>query len=122
MYGIAFVHLPGIRRLGLPFPIAELTLLVGLLGTAARLYMISSVGFDYADSGRLFRQMFRGLLVLDAVWAATPLFLFLKLGELTLLFVAGLAFLPFSQRTLMMSLYHSRSGPASVGNTGGSST
>ncbi len=110
MYGIAFAYLSGIRRLGLPFPIPELTVLVGLLGTAARVYMISSVGFDYADSGRLFRQMFPGLLVLDAVWAATPLFLFLKLGELTLLLVAGLAFLPFSQRTLMMCLYDSVSG------------
>ena len=110
MYGIAFIHLPGIRRLNLPFPIPELTLLVGLLGTAARIYLISSVAFDYADSGRLFRQMFPGLLVLDAVWAATPLFLFLKWGEITLLYVAGLAFLPFSQRTLMMCLYDSVSG------------
>ena len=110
MYGFPFAYLPGIRRLNLPFPIPELTLLVGLLGTAARLYMISSVGFDYADSGRLFRQMFPDLLVLDAVWAATPLFLFLRLGESTLLFVAGLAFLPFSQRTLMTCVYDSASG------------
>ena len=110
MYGIALVYLPGIRRLNLPFRIPELTLLVGLLGTAARLYMISSVAFDYADAGRLFHQMFPGLLVLDAVWAATPLFLFVKLGELTLLFVAGLVFLPFSQRTLMSCAYDSVSG------------
>jgi serine/threonine protein kinase len=114
MYGIAFIYLPGIRRLGLPFPIPGLTILVGLLGTAARLYLISSVALDYADSGRLFRQMFPGLLVVDAVWAATPLFLFLKLGESTLLFVAGLAFLPFSQRNLMMCLYNSVSGQAST--------
>ena len=110
MYGIAFIHLPGIRHLNLPLPIPELTLLVGLLGTAARIYLISSVAFDYADSGRLFRQMFPGLLVLDAIWAATPLFLFFKWGEITLLFAAGLAFLPFSQRSLMMCLYDSVSG------------
>jgi len=105
MYGVALVYLPGIRRLNLPFAIPELTLFVGLLGTAARLYLISAVSFDYAGSGRLFHQMFPGLLVLDAVWAATPLLLFLKWGELTLLFVAGLAFLPFSQRTLVTCLY-----------------
>ncbi len=54
--------------------------------------------------------MFSGLLVLDALWAATPLFLFMKLGELTLLFVAGLAFLPFSQRTLMNCIYNPAGG------------
>ena len=39
------------------------------------------------------------------MWAASPLFLFMKLGEVTLLFVCGLTFLPFSQRTLMLSAY-----------------
>jgi len=110
LYGITFAYLPAIRSLNLPPPFAELTVFAGLVGTAARIYMIFPVAFDYADSGRMFRQIFPGLLVLDAVWAATPLFLFLKLGELTLLFVAGLAWLPFAQRTLMMCAYEFVSG------------
>jgi hypothetical protein len=105
MYGVAFAKLPAIRRLNLPFPIVETTLLVGMVGAAVRIYLISAVGFDYAESGHLFRRIFAGILVLDAVWAASPLLLFIKLGEVTLLFVGALAFLPFSQRTLMLSAY-----------------
>jgi len=111
MYGIAFAYLPAIRKLNLPVAFTEVTVLVGLLGTAARIYMISPVAFDYPDSGRMFRQIFPGLLVLDAVWAATPLFLFLRLGELALLFVAGLAWVPFGQRTLLMCAYESVTWP-----------
>jgi hypothetical protein len=106
MYAVAFTRVAAIRRLNLPSPIVEIMLLVGMIGAAARIYLLSAVGFDYADSGRLFHRIFPGTLVLDAVWAASPLFLFMKLGEVTLLFVCGLAFLPFSQRTLMLSAYN----------------
>jgi 3-hydroxymyristoyl/3-hydroxydecanoyl-(acyl carrier protein) dehydratase len=56
-------------------------------------------------SGRLFRLVFPGILILDVAWAASPLLLFRKLGEFALLPVAGLAFLPFSQRTLVRCVY-----------------
>jgi len=105
LYAAAFVLLPNIRRLGLPPVMPSLTLVAGAVGTAIRLYLISAVGFNYAGSGRLFQQAFPGILALDALWAASPLLLFQSWGELTLLFVAALAFLPFSQRTLMLSAY-----------------
>lgn len=105
LYTAAFVLLPNIRRLGLPPAMPVLTLMAGAVGAAVRLYLISAVGFNYTGSGRIFRQAFPGILVLDALWAASPLFLFQSWGELTLLFVAALAFLPFSQRTLILSAY-----------------
>jgi serine/threonine protein kinase len=110
MYGVAFAYMPEIRRLGLPHVVPELTWLVAVVGAAARIYLGSSVVQDYAEAGRLFRQMFPGTLILDALWAASPLLLFRKWGEITLLFVAGMAFLPFAQRTLMMCAYKSVSG------------
>jgi len=108
LYTAAFTHFSDIQRLGLPAAIPKVALIAGLAGAATRLYLISAVVFDYAGSGRLFRQIFPGVLALDILWAASPLLLYNRLGELTLLFVACLAFLPFSQRTLMLCAYGSR--------------
>jgi DNA-binding winged helix-turn-helix (wHTH) protein len=107
LYAYAFRNFGGIQRLGLPPAIPGLALIAGLAGAATRLYLISAVVFDFAGSGRLFRQIFPGLLALDTLWAASPLLLYNRLGEVTLLFVACLAFLPFSQRTLMLCAYGS---------------
>jgi DNA-binding winged helix-turn-helix (wHTH) protein len=100
-YAASFIWFSAILRLGLPSPAPYLVLVVALIGSAFRIYLISAIAADFPGKGRLFRQMFPGILVLDAVWAASPLLLFPKLGYVTLLFVAGLAFLPFTQRTLM---------------------
>jgi cholera toxin transcriptional activator len=110
LYGAAFMHFGGIRRLGLPSAVPVATLVTGLVGAAVRLYLLSAVATGYAGSGKLFRQMFPGILLLDSLWAASPLLLYQRLGELTLLFMAALAFLPFSQRTLMLSAYDLQSG------------
>lgn len=111
LYGAAFVLLPGIRRLPLPAVTPALVLIAGLIGAAVRLYLITAVAFNFSGSSRLFRHIFPGVVVLDVLWAASPLFLFQRWGELTLLFVAALVFLPFSQRTLMLSAY----GPGKEG-------
>ena len=50
-------------------------------------------------------KLFPFLLVLDAVWAASPLLLAAKGLGLALAGMAGLAYLPFSQRTLMRAAY-----------------
>ena len=105
MYGTAFTHFQQIQRLGAPHWVPQAALLVGLVGAAVRLYLISAVGLNYAGSRELFRRAFPGILVIDFLWAAAPLLLFHKLGEITFLFVAALAFLPFSQRTLISSAY-----------------
>lgn len=114
IYGVTFTHFPQIQRLGVPHFVPQLTLLMGLIGAPLRIYLMSAVGLNFAGSRQLFRRAFPGILVLDVIWAAAPLFLFHKLGEITLLFVAALAFLPFSQRTLISCAYpHATSGGAS---------
>jgi len=108
MYGVALYHLPAIVRLRYLLPVRHLALpaaLYLLCGVALRIYLLSAVAFDYPDSGRLFRRLFLGIAIIDLVWSASPLLLFDRLREVTLLFVAGLAFLPFSQRSLLFSAY-----------------
>jgi DNA-binding winged helix-turn-helix (wHTH) protein len=111
LYAAAFVLFPNIARIGLPWFVPQLILVAGLIGAAVRLYLIAAVGFNYSGSGTLFRQAFPGILALDAFWAASPLLLFGRLGFLTLLFVAALVFLPFSQRTLILSIYDAGKPP-----------
>ncbi len=108
MYGIAFHYLPAIRpvHLFVSIPHFALFFLIYMLcGAAVRIYLFSAVSLDFPGMGGLFRRLFPVILILDAVWATSPLLLFQRLGEVSLLFVVGLAFLPFSQRTLTLSAY-----------------
>ncbi len=76
------------------------------LGPAVRLYLLSSVGCAHPAAGIKFRHLFPVLLVLDAIWAASPLLAARKLGIGTALAgIAGLAYLPSAQRTLMNGIY-----------------
>ncbi|MBI1956735.1 MAG: winged helix-turn-helix domain-containing protein [Acidobacteria bacterium] len=83
-----------------------------MCGIAVRLYLLSSVGLDHPASGVKFRKLFPLLFALDIFWAASPLLLARKIGYgLALGCVAALAYLPFSQRTLVQSIYRGgRSG------------
>ena len=108
MYWEAFYRLPAIRGLAGLLPIrnpAVYVVFCALSGAALRIYLLSAVAFDYPDSGRLFRRLFPGILLIDLAWSASPLLLFYRWGEIVLLLVAGLAFLPFSQRTLLRAAY-----------------
>jgi len=116
MYALAFHYLPAVGRLsvlmhfsGLPAFVA----LCALCGAALRLYLLSAAALDYPHTGRLFRRLFPAILLVDLAWSASPLLLFHKLGELVLLCAAGLAFLPFSQRSLVLSAYAPSGGPRS---------
>ena len=86
---------------------------VAICGAAVRLYFVSTVAFDYADSGRLFRRVFPAVALLDAIWAAVPLLLHQELEGLAWVFVVMLAYLPFSQRSLLFSAYAPRGGRTS---------
>jgi hypothetical protein len=87
-----------------------LLFVVAVCGAAVRLHFMSTVGFDYPDSGRLFRRVFSVLAFFDAVWASTPLLLYDELEGLAWVCVVGLAYLPFSQRSLISSAYGPRGG------------
>jgi hypothetical protein len=117
MYALAAHFLPRhLERLEI-FPVAELmqylVLALCLLGTSVRVYFLSAVGFDFRDSGRLFQHVFPVVLVLDLAWAASPLLLFYELGWFAWLCIVGLAYLPFSQRSLLYSAYAPRGGKTS---------
>jgi len=79
-------------------------LVLAACGIAVRLYLLSAVGLDHPEAGVKFRQLFPFLFILDALWAASPLLLAPTIGfGLALGSVAALAYLPFAQRTLMLS-------------------
>ncbi len=87
-----------------------LLLISAVCGPAVRVYLLTALSFDYADLGRKFRWLFPGLLALDLAWAASPLVLLPELGGFLIAATAVLAFLPFSQRTLVYSAYASSGG------------
>jgi hypothetical protein len=120
MYAAAFSYLPeNAHRLPpflLPYASSVLTYTLIVLCAAAtvHLYLLAAVAFDYEDLGPLFHRLFPLVLVLDLAWAFSPLLLFLKLGFITLFGVPCLAFLPFSQRTLISVAYGRRGGRSSA--------
>ena len=92
-----------------------LIIISAMCGIAVRLYLLSSVGLDHPAAGVRFRQLFPLLFALDIFWAASPLLLARRIGYgLALGCVAVLAYLPFSQRTLMQSIYRGRRGGKST--------
>lgn len=113
MYTAAFTHPFRVEEFLARFKVPYLALIVllsALVGASLRLWLLYAVGVDYPHTGRLFRWVFPAVLVLDAVWAASPLTLFYKLGYPVLLMMVGLAWLPFSQRTLVAYAYAPRGG------------
>jgi DNA-binding winged helix-turn-helix (wHTH) protein len=87
---------------------ASLPILIALAlcGIAVRLFLLTSVGLRHPSAGVKYRRLFPVLLLLDVLWAASPLLLVEKIGVgLSMAGIAGLAYLPFSQRILMNSIY-----------------
>jgi cholera toxin transcriptional activator len=94
---------------------APLLLVTAMCGIAVRLYLIASVGFDHPAAGEKYRRLFPALFILDLLWAVSPLLLMPKIGfGLALGSIAALVYLPFSQRTLVRSIYR----PSAVESTG----
>ncbi|MBZ5514163.1 MAG: serine/threonine protein kinase [Acidobacteriia bacterium] len=120
MYAAAFQYLPEnahrllkvIQDLGVT-QFVEGTL-VGLCAAATvRIYLLAAAAFDYEDLGRLFHRIFPLVLIMDLVWAMSPLLLFLKAGFILIMGVPALALLPFSQRYLITCAYGRRGGRSS---------
>ena len=84
-----------------------------MCGIAVRLYLISAVGWHHPAARRKFTLLFPVLLVLDGIWAASPLLLRRPIGwGLAFTGVALLAYVPFAQRTLVRTLYPRRHSTA----------
>ena len=110
MYLVAMLELNALEKIvaDAGYSPARLTapLIMVMCAIAVRIYLISAVGWRHPDAGRKFHQLFPALLVLDAVWAASPLLVTDVLTRgIALAGVAGLAYLPFAQRTLVRTLY-----------------
>jgi len=116
LYALAAYYLPSsIHRTQVIFPgmPGSVFLILIVCATAVHIYFFSAVGFDYPDSGRLFRSSFPIFLLLDSAWACSPLLLFREIGALSLLIMVALAFLPFTQRSLLFTAYGPRGGRVS---------
>lgn len=82
---------------------------LALIGFSVRVYLIALVGWGHTDAGPRYRRLFPFLLVLDAIWAGTPL-LIQHGGGLALISWAGLilmGWLIFGQKTLMQRIEQS---------------
>jgi predicted Ser/Thr protein kinase len=105
LYAAALIYADDIVLLLPGLTIFAALIISAMCGIAVRLYLLSSVGFRHPASPRQFRRLFPVLLVLDSVWATSPLLLWPRIGYISLGCVAVMAYLPFSQRTLMYSAY-----------------
>ena len=75
-------------------------------GIATRIYLMSGLIFDHPDLPKKFRWLFPVLWLLDSIWSTSPLLLVgtpMNIG-LMLVCVALLAYVPFSQKTLMQNM------------------
>jgi predicted Ser/Thr protein kinase len=120
LFGTALYHIDaiGVRMsedFGLPEGASILAVIIlALCGVAMRLYLISAVGWRHPDAWRQYRRLFPALLLLDSIWAASPLLLWHQIRYgIALVCVALLAYLPFAQRTLLESVYHRTSTSSS---------
>ena len=117
MYGLTLYKFHDVLRvsheLHWSYILGGVLLATGVLGAPIRLYLLTALVFDYADLGVKFRLLFPVVLLLDAIWAATPLLFLGQLQGLVLLCGAGLAYLPFCQRTLLYTAYGHAGGRSS---------
>lgn len=118
MYGLALYAFHDVLRVSqelyASIALGVVLLMAAVLGTPVRLYQFTAVAFDYSDLGRKFRRLFPAVLVLDLMWAATPLLFLGQLRGLVLVCAAALAFLPFSQRMLLYLAYAPGGGRSSA--------
>jgi len=88
------------------FTVLVLILVTAGIGIPLRCYLISAASFDYRRLGEKFRQMFLFVLVLDLLWAASPLLITHKIGfGAAFAATAALLYVPFSERTLVRLAY-----------------
>ena len=82
-----------------------LVVVAAMSGIPVRLFLISSVALAHPDAGRKFNRILPILVLLDGAWAASPLLISGLLIGVALASAAALAYLPFSQRTLIRRIY-----------------
>jgi multisubunit Na+/H+ antiporter MnhG subunit len=118
MYAFALYKFHDVLRVShelyLSVTLGSVLLMAAVIGVPVRLYQFTALAFDYPDLGLKFRWLFPAVLLLDAVWAATPLLFPGQLHGLVLLCAGALAYLPFCQRTLLYAAYGHAGGRSSA--------
>ena len=112
-YLSALAHLRGVDRVATRFLTGwKAPLLVGVVlvtaavGIPLRLYLLSTVAFDFRKLGATFRRLFPFVLALDQLWAIAPFLLLAQIGiGLAFAATAALLYVPFSERTLVRMAY-----------------
>jgi cholera toxin transcriptional activator len=85
---------------------SRVVVITAMCGIAIRLFLLSAVGLCHQAAGEKFKRLFPVVLVLDSLWAASPILAGRTIGfDFALVAVAGLAYLPFTQRTLVQTIY-----------------
>ena len=114
MYTAAFSYPTRVEQLlalfKIPYYLALIAMFSALCGAVVRLFFIAAAVLDNPNTGSMFRRVFLAVAILDSAWAAAPLTLFHKVGYPVLLMMAGLAWLPFAQNTLLSYAYAPRGG------------
>ena len=78
-------------------------LVSGVVGIVLRLYTLNATIFNYRLLGENFRRIFYFVLLLDVLWAMSPLLLAYRMGiGLAFAGCAALVYSPFAQRVLAM--------------------
>jgi cholera toxin transcriptional activator len=105
---IADGFLPGWGSLAI---VAAIVVTAGV-GIPLRCYLFSAVAFDHRRLGEKFQRMFLFVLILDQLWAVSPLLMTRQIGfGAAFAATAVLLYLPFSERTLVKLAYPGN-GPA----------
>jgi cholera toxin transcriptional activator len=107
-YVLAMADLSGVdealgRLLAKPVWAFVLVIVTACVGIAVRLYLLAATAFGYRNLTIRFRRMFPVLLLLDELWSLAPFLIVERIGwGLALAATASLAFLPFSQRSVLL--------------------
>ena len=85
------------------FTVLMILVLAAAIGIPVRLYLLTAMAFRYQGLTGKFRKLFPFLLVLDEMWALTPLLCVEQIGlGGAIATAAAMLYLPFSQRTLLL--------------------
>jgi len=83
-----------------------LALVTAVVGIVVRLFFLAGVALDFPRIGQFFLQVFPLFMLLDELWAMSPLLIWRELGGgIALASVAALVWAPFAQRTLIRMSY-----------------
>jgi DNA-binding winged helix-turn-helix (wHTH) protein len=107
-YVLAMANLGGVDAalralLGNPSWAFVLVIVTACVGIPVRLYLLAAAAFGLRGLSRKFQQLFPFVFVLDELWSLAPFLIVQRIGwGLALAAAASLAFLPFSQRSVLL--------------------